>query len=594
MLIRSWARPGIAVLFSVALVWAAGVQTPKPLFEAGSKLTPSSSRVTVTGADVVIDPGEDQFPGVALSPATPWDLSGYGHVEARVRNTGATPLGISLRVDNAGDWKDNPWNTETVTISAGQVATVKTIFGYSYGLKPGFKLNPSAVTRLLLFTDKPSETVAFRVESIVADGPKGEGPLVAEKDVKIKPKDGLIFGPEVGFDVAKQVMAKDATVTLEDKKLKITFAAGGSSVALRPSVGQWDLRDFNKLTLSFSGGSTAMPVERLNTAGGSYPPGRDVFTSDHFTNGVAKRALRWSSPYDIGAKSGGTPVTIDAVQGITFTAREAGVIIVDSIKATVEPAVTPTWLGKRPPVEGKWVKTLDEEFDGAAINDKIWNVKGENYYDKVSHWSKDNVLVGNGQASLRYEKKKGFQNDDPKRNETTYASGFLDTYGKWTQKYGYFEARMKLPSAPGLWPAFWMMPDRGAATGEQWQRQDTKNGGMEFDIMEHLTRWGPFRYNVAVHYDGYEKEHKSLGTDKIYVQADKDGFLTCGLLWEPGLAVWYCNGIEVARWKDERVSSAPSNLMFTLPSGGWDNDAIDDAKLPSAFVIDYVRVWKRG
>lgn len=79
-----------------------------------------------------------------------------------------------------------------------------------------------------------------------------------------------------------------------------------------------------------------------------------------------------------------------------------------------------------------------------------------------------------------------------------------------------------------------------------------------------------------------------------YVQPDKDGYITCGLLWEPGLAVWYCNGIEVARWKDDRVSNVPSNLMFTLPSGGWDNDAVDDAMLPSDFVIDYVRVWKRG
>jgi hypothetical protein len=33
--------------------------------------------------------------------------------------------------------------------------------------------------------------------------------------------------------------------------------------------------------------------------------------------------------------------------------------------------------------------------------------------------------------------------------------------------------------------------------------------------------------------------------------------------------------------------------MFTLPQGGWDNNAVDDKQLPADFVVDYVRVWQR-
>lgn len=188
---------------------------------------------------------------------------------------------------------------------------------------------------------------------------------------------------------------------------------------------------------------------------------------------------------------------------------------------------------------------------------------------------------------MRYEKKTGPQNDDPTQKSSAYASGLLETYGKWTQRYGYFEARMKLPTAPGLWPAFWMMPDRGAAAGAQGKRQDTANGGMEFDIMEHLTRWGGLRYNIAMHWDSYAQgKHKQTGTERIYVQPDKDGFITAGLLWLPGLAVYYGNGREVGRWEDPRISNVPSDMMFTLPTGGWDNSRLEDAKLPDDFTID--------
>lgn len=64
-------------------------------------------------------------------------------------------------------------------------------------------------------------------------------------------------------------------------------------------------------------------------------------------------------------------------------------------------------------------------------------------------------------------------------------------------------------------------------------------------------------------------------------------------LARPGKAIFYCNGIEVGRWEDERVCSVPSYVMFTVPQGGWDGNYLDDSKLPDDFVIDYVRVWQR-
>jgi beta-glucanase (GH16 family) len=45
--------------------------------------------------------------------------------------------------------------------------------------------------------------------------------------------------------------------------------------------------------------------------------------------------------------------------------------------------------------------------------------------------------------------------------DNEYISGILTTQSSFTQKYGYFEIRAKLPVGTGVWPAFWMLADDG-------------------------------------------------------------------------------------------------------------------------------------
>lgn len=565
---------------------------PKTLLEmregVEKRLTPSSDQVTVTrspdpaapGVVVTIQPGKEYYPGVSIkAEGAAWNLSAFGHVEARVVNLGTKPLSLALRVDNAGDWSDNPWDTESVYLEPGKSGTVTTIFGYSYGQKPGYALKPGAVVNMMLFAGKSDAVQSFRVEALTAGGPAGEKPPVLPADVRVKPENGLLWGPGVDAKTVTQTVSQD-------------------ELAVKPVLGRWDLRDYAEVHVEIhnDGPAAVTPRARLDSNGGA----SDWVMGVPLTPGGQSEIVlpfAGNTSANLARKDTGSHITSDAVSAVTLgTANTGGVKLLrlQSIKAAQAVFQAPAWLGKRPPVDGAWTKTLDDEFNSTALNTTLWNVYGDNYWDKQSHWSKDDVRVGSGVVRLRYEKKTGFNNDDPAQKPSGYAAGYLHTYDRWVQRYGYFEARMKLPTAPGLWPAFWMMPDRGVAAGpEQWKRQDTANGGMEFDIMEHLTRWGPHRYNIAMHYDGYGKDHKSVGSDKIYVQPDKDGFITCGLLWTPGSAVYYCNGHEVLRWDDPRVSNVPGILMFTIPQGGWDNSPVDDARLPDEFVVDYVRVWQR-
>ncbi|MCA1596893.1 MAG: glycoside hydrolase family 16 protein [Chloroflexi bacterium] len=534
----------------VCLSWSGHAAPPAasrvllPLDAAGmSRLAPSSAQVKAAlsadpaapGVVVTIQPGSETYPGLSVKPAAgSWNLSAYGHIDVRLVNTGGQPITIALRVDNAGDWHDNPWNAESIGLKPGEAGTAEVIFGYSYGHKPGYHLKPGAIVNILLFASRRDSVQSFRLESLTAGGPAGEKPPVEPAAIRTRPPNGFILRPGVGTLPGTDVVPSGAGAIASSvtsgagKALRIQLPAqvpgsgNESSVLLRPTVGRWDLRDSLEVraVVRNDGDLPVTPRIRLESNGGS---------------------TGWFSAPAPLAKGKSTVI--------------------------IAPFAAPT--------------------------PAVWSVSGENYWDKTSHWSRKDVILGGGVVRLRYEKKYGFNNDDPKQKATEYAAGYLHTYGKWTQRYGYFEARMKLPTAPGLWPAFWMMPDRGPADGPQWKRQDTGNGGMEFDIMEHLTRWGPHRYNIAMHYDGYGADHKSIGSDRIYVEPDKDGFITCGLLWAPGSAVYYCNGKEVLRWENPRISSVPSILMFTLPMGGWDNDSLDDSRLPADFVIDYVRVWQR-
>jgi len=551
------------------------------------------------------------YPGINLKPeGDAWDLSKYGDVQFTVTNVGDKAALFACRVDNEGSWQKNPWNTEQAHLKPGEERTVKIIFGHQYGHKPGYKLDPSKVVNILMFTTRVKDGERkFLVEKIVAAGSPGEKPPVNPKNVRIEPVDGYVMGLST---LKVKASAKNGTAKVVADGAKQHVEAGlngkGASLFIGPHQGRWNLTSACEVRakITNTGDAPVTPTlyafsdrnrTRAATAAAPLAPGASVELVSSF---VAQKPPVFSPTANKihgGPERGtGTKYYSRNTNGVTITTGNTPARLrVEYVKATSTPVELPHWVGRRPPVPGDWKMTLDEDFDGATVNRKLWSVYGPNWWGakKLTHWSKDNVIVENGTATVLFEKKTGWHNDNEKTgHKTDFAGGYLDSYGLWHQKYGYFECRMKLPEGPGLWPAFWMMPDRGTEAGPHWKRQDTGKGGMEFDIMEHLTGWGPHRYHVAMHWDGYGKNHKSVGSD-VYIRHDADGYFTSGCLWLPGKLVYYCNGEVVASWESERVCSQPMNIMFTMPIGGWANTRFDPDALPMRWDIDYVRVWQR-
>ena len=573
---------------------------------AGSEkhLTPQDAQETVTrsaddaghGALVTVQPGEHSYPGVLLKPdaGTTWDLSKYGHVAVRITNTGSKAIGASVRVDAAGRTA-----TETGGIKPGETRMVTVFFNANFH-RPTTPLDSKVVSEVLVFTGKANQALTYRIESIEVGGSPGEKPPVAPDDIRTVPKDGVLLGPTVNLSPTQIRVRGGAQANLEGSSVKVVFPATGLEAAatVQPVEGRWDLRDALEVRVRVRNGGTnpvSPRVQLLSKDGPGNTVAAEALAPGAETEIVIPFAAdRVADPSDKPKLYAFSNDSVSRVSVLVDPSNGERALLVEAITADVPPvSPLPASLGKRPPVDGDWFQTLDQNFSGATLDATVWNDKGANFWDKVSHLSPQEVTVANGVATLRFEKKHGHENDDPANPRVNeYACGYLDSYGKWVQRYGYFEARMKLPTAPGLWPAFWLMPERGGKD-PQWVRQSTDKDGMEFDIMEFLSRWGPFRYNIAMHWDGYGKNHRANGSEHNYVRPDKEGFITSGLLWTPGLAVYYANGKEIVRWENPRISSVPAQIIFTNVSGGWDNDSLDDARLPDDFVVDYVRVWQR-
>jgi beta-glucanase (GH16 family) len=447
----------------------------------------------------------------------------------------------------------------------------------------------------------------------------------ADSKGAVKPPGGLLLDPSLAIQPDAQIDAgggAKGSLGADGKSLQIDFAGGkDESVTFKPATGSWNLNEqFEvRVRVQNTGQTPVTPSARLESTTG---PG-DVVTANAalFPGDTAEIVLPfapkvpWKGQVDprqedpkadgiwVNQPGTGTLYHSNVTTGVTILSDNtpgAKTLVVTSIKADQPALVLPAWLGQRPPVAGDWTQTLNEEFDGDTIDLHRWNVHCCNFWDPRMHFSKDQVIVSNGLLTLRVEKKTGYNNDDPTGKtpysgaKTDYAVAQVSTYGKWTQRYGYFEVREKQPTQKDMWPGFWMMPDRGLKPGSTNEsRQDTANGGMEFDVTESQALWGINRCSSTCHWDGYGSSHKYIGPAADYVQADKDGFIVVGMLWTPGSVVVYGNGKEIFRWESPRVSALEEFLILQNEFGGWDNEPLDDADLPSDFQVSYVRVWQR-
>ena len=169
-----------------------------------------------------------------------------------------------------------------------------------------------------------------------------------------------------------------------------------------------------------------------------------------------------------------------------------------------------------------------------------------------------------------------------------YTSARLVTKDKFEQRYGRFEARMRLPYGRGIWPAFWML---GADID-----QNPWPGAGEIDIMEYRGQ-NPTVLIGSVHGPGYNGGNAISKEFELTGDRFDTGFHVFGIEWGPEYVNFYVddmlyNQITPADVTGPWVFDKPFYLLINLAVGGTFVGSPDsETRFPQTLLVDYVRVY---
>ncbi len=251
------------------------------------------------------------------------------------------------------------------------------------------------------------------------------------------------------------------------------------------------------------------------------------------------------------------------------------------------------------PASSEWALVWSDEFNGpngSAVDASKWvsetggggwgNNELESYTNRLQNaYQQDRNLV------IKVLQEKFTASDGIARN---YTSARLKTQGKFTQAYGRFEARIKIPRGQGIWPAFWML-------GDDIDKAGWPDCG-EIDIMENIGK-EPALVHGTIHGPGYSGD-KGIGAP--FALPDQrpfaDDFHIYAVEWEPNAIRFY---VDDHLYETRTPSDLPQGtkwvydhpfflLLNVAVGGGWPGNPDASTVFPQTMLVDYVRVYRRA
>jgi len=227
--------------------------------------------------------------------------------------------------------------------------------------------------------------------------------------------------------------------------------------------------------------------------------------------------------------------------------------------------------------------TWSDEFDvDGAPNPEFWNYDlgtgnngwGNNELQTYTNRS-ENIIVEDGVLKITAIAE-DFEG-------SSYTSSRIQTYQKIEFTYGRVEARAKLPTGGGTWPAIWTL-------GSDFETNIWPAAG-EIDIMEHVGNQQGQIFGTTHDPTAFAGNARSVETT---VTGVSDEFHVYAMEWTP---------TEISFYVDNNLYGSVSNdpsrpfdkdffFIMNVAMGGTFGGSIDPAFTSSAMEVDYIRLYQ--
>ncbi len=171
----------------------------------------------------------------------------------------------------------------------------------------------------------------------------------------------------------------------------------------------------------------------------------------------------------------------------------------------------------------------------------------------------------------------------------SYLSGALNTY-PFSQTYGYFEIKAKVPHGQGLWPAFWLLPVDDAWPPEI-DAPEILGGNTNTAYYSLHTTDAAWIASQPGSYNG------STTTDAWTTTQDlSKAFHRYGVDWGPSQITFYIDRKVVSTRPTPSDMHQPFYLIANLAVGGsgsWPGPPDATTHFPATLLIADVEVWQR-
>lgn len=241
--------------------------------------------------------------------------------------------------------------------------------------------------------------------------------------------------------------------------------------------------------------------------------------------------------------------------------------------------------------ERNWKETWSDNFDGPA-----------GQLPDATKWAFD---IGTGDGGWGNAELQSYTNNPENvsldgqgnlvitaiRSGNQFTSARIKTQGLFAQKYGRFEARLKTPYGPGMWPAFWMLGDN--ITTVPWPQCG------EIDIME-LRGQEPHIIHGTIHGPGYSGGNPITKSYALMNGRFDSDYYVYAIEWDQDKIDFFVNEylyqrISRADVPGECVYNQPFFILLNVAVGGnYVGFPTDQTPFPQKMTVDYVRVYQKA